>query len=139
MHVASGAVCGRMSHDGIPSVASDGARRVTGEATARIESKPRRFSVQQKTEIVLRLLRGADLDLLSRECGIPASRIATWRERFLDAGPAALKQRPGMERDRELSQLREKLGESTMGIELLHATIDRLETGRPLGHRRSRR
>jgi hypothetical protein len=35
--------------------------------------------------------------------------------------------------------LREKLGESTMDIELLREKIGRLEASRPFAHRRSRR
>jgi predicted RNase H-like nuclease (RuvC/YqgF family) len=127
------------TYDGIESVASDGARRVTGDATAHLGSKPVRFSAQKKTEVVLRLLRGEDIDLLSREFGVLASRLAAWREAFLEAGQESMKKRPALERDRELSRLREKLGESTMEIELLNEKIERLESGRPLGQRRSRR
>jgi hypothetical protein len=105
----------------------------------RIDSKPIRFSAQKKIEVVLRLLRGEDIDLLSRQFGVPASRISTWREAFLEAAHEAMKKRPAAEGDRELSRLREKLGESTMAIELLHEKIERLESGRPLGRRRSRR
>jgi transposase-like protein len=104
------------THESIPSVASDGVRRAPGDATAHHETKPRRFSAQKKTEIVLRLLRGEDIDLLSRKCGVPASRIATWRDRFLNAGKESMKKRPALERDRELGRLREKLGESTMDL-----------------------
>jgi transposase-like protein len=125
--------------DGTEFVASDGVRRATGEATARIDAKPRRFSAQKKIEVVLRLLRGEDIALLSRELRVPASRIAAWRETFLDAGQESMKKRPALERDRELSRLREKLGAATMDIELLNEKIDRLETGRPLRRRRSRR
>jgi len=82
-----------------------------------------RFSAQRKAEVVLRLLRGEALDLLSRELGIPAARIATWREAFLDAGQEAMKKPPLDSRDRELGRLREKLGESTMEIELLREKI----------------
>ena len=120
-------------------VPSQGARRATGEGSQNGWKKPERFSARQKTEVVLRLLRGEALDLLSREIGIPAARIATWREAFLDAGQEALKKTPHDGRDRELGRLREKLGESTMEIELLHEKIGRLETSRPLAHRRSRR
>ena len=127
------------TYDGIESVASDGTRRVTGDATAHIGAKPVRFSAQKKTEVVLRLLRGEAIDLLSREFGIPASRIAAWRETFLDAGQESMKKRPALEHDRALSRLREKLGESTMEIELLREKIGRLETSRPLRHRRARR
>jgi transposase-like protein len=120
-------------------VPSQGARRATGEGSHNGWKKPQRFSAQKKTEVVLRLLRGETLDLLSRELGIPAARLATWREAFLNAGQEAMKQRPLDSRDREIGQLREKLGESTMEIELLHAKIGRLEAGRPLRPRRSRR
>ena len=40
---------------------------------------------------MLRLRRGEALDLLSRELGIPAARLAAWREAFLDIGQEALK------------------------------------------------
>jgi transposase-like protein len=101
--------------------------------------KPQRFSAPKKAEVVLRLLRGEALDLLSRERGIPAARIATWREAFFDAGQEARKNQPLDSRDRESSRLREKLGEWPMAIELLREKIGRFETGRPLPLRRSRR
>jgi len=88
---------------------------------------------------VLRLLRGEALDLLSRELGMPAARLATWREAFLDAGQEALKKPPRDSRDREIGRLREKLGESTMEIEWLQEKMARLEPNRPLPPRRSRR
>jgi hypothetical protein len=120
-------------------VPSQGARRATGEGSQHGWKKPMRVSARQKTEVVLRLLRGEALDLLSRELGIPAARLATWREAFLDAGQEAMKKPPRDSRDRELGRLHEKLGESTMEIELLREKIGRLETSRPLPHRRSRR
>lgn len=118
---------------------SEGRRQMPGEGPGHRATKPARFSAKKKTEIVLRLLRGEAIELLSREFGVPASRLSTWRARFLDAGQASMQKQPALERDRELSRLREKLGESTMELELLHEKIDRLEAGRPLGARRSRR
>jgi len=94
---------------------------------------------RQKTEVVLRLLRGEALDLLSRELGIPAARLATWREVFLAAGQEALKKQPLDSRDREIGRLRAKLGEATMDMELLREKMARLETSHPLRARRSRR
>ena len=70
---------------------------------------------------------------------LPAARLATWREAFLTAGQEAMNTHPLDTRDRELGRLREKLGESTMEIELLREKIGRLETSRPLAPRRSRR
>ena len=112
-------------------VPSQGARRATGEGSQNGLKKPERFSTRHKTEVVLRLLRGEALDLLSRELGIPAARLATWREAFLHAGQEAMKKTPHESRDRELGRLRAKLGESTMEIELLREKIGRLETNRP--------
>jgi transposase-like protein len=120
-------------------VPSQGARRATGEGSTNGWQKPRRFSARQKTEVVLRLLRGEALDLVSRELGIPAARLTTWREAFLEAGQDALKKPPFDNHDRELARVRQKLGEATMEIELLHEKIGRLETDRPLRARRSRR
>ena len=120
-------------------VPSQGARRATGEGSKNGWQKPQRFSVRQKTEVVLRLLRGEALALLSRELGIPAARLTTWREAFLDAGQEALKKPPLDSHDRELARLRQKLGEATMDIELWHEQRGRLETDRPLRPRRSRR
>jgi transposase-like protein len=120
-------------------VPSQGSRRATEEGSTNGWKKPERFSAQRKAEVVLRLLRGEALDLLSRELGIPAARLATWREAFLAAGQEALKKQPLERRDRELGRLREKLGEATMEMELLREKIGRLETNRPLWPRRSRR
>jgi len=120
-------------------VPSQGARRATGEGSQNGWKKPERFSARQKSEVVLRLLRGEALDLLSRELGISAARLTAWRAAFLDAGQEAMKTHPLDSRDREIGRLREKLGESTMEIELLREKIGRLETSRPLSHRRSRR
>jgi transposase-like protein len=120
-------------------VPSQGARRATEEGSKNGWKKPERFSARQKIEVVLRLLRGEALDILARELGLPAARLAAWREAFLAAGQEAMKTHPLDNRDRELGRLREKLGESTMAMELLREKIGRLETSRPLAHRRSRR
>ena len=120
-------------------VPSQGARRATEEGSKNGWTQPEGFSAQKKTEVVLRLLRGEALDLLSRELGIPATRLATWREAFLAAGQEAMKKQPRDRRDREIGRLHEKLGEATMAMELLQEKIERLETKRPLPPRRSRR
>src|SRR5215471_1844807 len=111
-------------------VPSQGARRATEEGSKNGWKKPERFSARQKAEVVLRLLRGEALGILSRELGLPAARIASWREAFLAAGQKAMKIHPLDNHDRELGCLREKLGESTMEIELLREKIERLETSR---------
>jgi hypothetical protein len=53
-----------------------------------------RMSVQRKQGAVLRLLRGTDLQLVSREHGVMAAELSAWRDLFLAAGGAVLKTRP---------------------------------------------
>ena len=96
-----------------------------------------RFSVQRKSEAILRLLRGEDLELLSREYGVTAARVSQWREDFLSAGQGGLKKRPQDERDGQITRLQAKVGELTMANELLEHKIDRMEEGRPFPRRRS--
>ena len=48
-----------------------------------------RFSARRKRETVLRLLRGEDLESVSRELGITAARASQWRDQFLAAGQAS--------------------------------------------------
>jgi hypothetical protein len=98
-----------------------------------------RFSTKRKVEAVLRLLRGEELDALSRELGVTAARLSKWRETFLSAGMASLKGRPRDGRDEEIARLKEVIGELTMRNELLREANRRLAAGLPLGLRRSRR
>jgi hypothetical protein len=96
------------------------------------------MSARRKQSAVLRLLRGEDLELLSRELGVMAAELGVWRDAFLAAGEAALKTRPADGREVEIGRLKAKVGELTMANELLDAKIERLETHRPLARRRSR-
>jgi transposase-like protein len=108
------------------------------------EDKPavprqRRMSARKKQEAVLRVLRGEDLEVVSREVGTTAADLSAWRDGFLEAGAASLKSRPETDQGRELKAMREKIGEMTMANELLEAKIDRLEAGAPFRPRRSKR
>ena len=47
-----------------------------------------RFSSRRKSEAVLRLLHGEELDALSRELVVTGATLSQWRERFLAAGQA---------------------------------------------------
>jgi transposase-like protein len=109
----------------------------SGAATA----KGGRFSAPRKAEAVLHLLRGEDLELLSRKLGVIASTLSLWREQFLAAGQSSLKGKTGKkdERDDQISRLKKKVGELTMDNELLREKVHRLEDNFPLTHRRSRR
>ena len=96
------------------------------------------MSRQRKRTAVLRLLRGEDLELVSRELGVTAATLSIWRDDFLAGGEAALASRPKDARDLEAEQLKAKLGEVLLERELLQRKIGLLESGRPLARRRSR-
>ena len=108
-----------------------------GAAAAR--DRKGRFSARRKRATVLRLLRGEDLESVSRELGITAARASQWRDQFLAAGQAGLKSRVPDARDEEHQRLHAKVGELLMENELLYAKVDHLEAGVPLARRRSTR
>ena len=98
-----------------------------------------RFSARRKTEAVLRLLRGEDLETLSRQLGVTAATLAGWRDSFLAAGEASLKRRQPDHRDEEVQRLKAKVGEVLMDNELLNEEVQRLRGGLPLAARRRKR
>ena len=98
-----------------------------------------RFSARRKQETVLRLLRGEDLEVVSREVGVTAAALSGWREQFLAARESALHSRARDERDEQIVRLKSKVGEITMDNELLESKIERLENKLPLASRRSKR
>ncbi len=98
-----------------------------------------RFSAKRKAEAVLRVLRGEDLDLISRELGVTAARLAGWRDDFLAAGEATLKSRQPCAEDDEVMRLKSLIGDLTMRLELSRDKIRSMEAGESLARRRSRR
>ena len=84
----------------------------------------------------MRLLRGESLDLLARESGQPAGRIAGWREEFLAAGREGLKSRPAPLEEVALREAQRKVGELSMEVDILQALLER--RGHPQSPRRSK-
>jgi len=99
-------------------------------------SREARWSARRKEQVVLRLLRGESLDVLVRETGQPAGRIAGWREEFLAAGREGLKSRPRPEGDRRLLEAQRKVGELQLELDILRALLEK--KGCPQSPRRSR-
>jgi len=95
-----------------------------------------RFSSRRKQQAVERLIRGEDLDLVSRELGVTAAMLSSWREDYQAAGQEALKSRPPQQQDDQSVRLKAKIGELTMANELLYEKIHRMEETRPLVWRR---
>jgi transposase len=94
-----------------------------------------RMSRQRKTVAVLRLLRGEDLELVSRSLGVTAATLTNWRDTFLAAGEAALTTKPTTGEELENDRLKARLGTALIERDLLSEKIAILETGRPLARR----
>ena len=95
-----------------------------------------RMSRQRKSAAVLRLLRGEDLETVSRGLGVTAATLSGWREAFLAAGEAALSVKPASGEELASEQLKAKLGAALIERDLLHEKIALLEANRPLARRR---
>jgi transposase len=116
-----------------------GAAERPRESGAAAPGRGGRMSRRRKTAAVLRLLRGEDLETVSRSLGVTAATLSGWRDAFLAAGEAALTPRPADGETPESARLKAKLGEVLVERDLLHEKIALLEAGRPLGRRRPRR
>lgn len=77
--------------------------------------KRKNLTSKIKTEIVLSLLRGTDMESLSREYGVSHSDISTWRDQFIESGVGGFIRKPD---DSRLSQAERKIGQLQMELEL---------------------
>ena len=96
------------------------------------------MSRQRKMAAVLRLLRGEDLELVSRSLGVTAATLTAWRDAFLAAGEAALTTQPTTGEALESDRLKARLGAALIERDLLNEKIALLEANRPLVRRRFR-
>src|SRR3954465_9488200 len=69
-----------------------------------------RMSRQRKRDAVLRLLRGEDLEILSRALGGTAGPLTGWQDTFVSAGEASLATRPTDGEALETERLKAELG-----------------------------
>src|SRR5260370_36680058 len=90
-----------------------------GEPTlgAPADELPERWSVQRKTELVLRLVRGESLDAVSRENQVPGHELEQWHRVFVEQGKRGLRTKAEPE-ERELTRALAKIGEVVMRSEL---------------------
>ena len=120
--------------------ASEGARRATGEASASpTRTGKGRWSSRRKVSVVLELLRGADLESVSRRHGVTAATLSSWRDEFLASGEAGLKRRETHVDDEETQRLKRVVAEQAVANDLLKEKIRHLEGSGPLGWWRSKR
>jgi transposase len=116
--------------------ARPGAAERPQESGAAAPGRGGRMSRQRKTAAVLRLLRGEDLETVSRSLGVTAATLSGWREAFLAAGEAALSTKPASGEELESERLKAKLGAALIERDLLNEKIALLEAGRPFAQRR---
>jgi transposase len=114
---------------------SGGAKR--GRASGAVAlGRGGRMSRQRKSAAVLRLLRGEDLETVSRELGVTAATLSGWHDAFLAAGEAALMTRAATGEQLESERLKAKLGAALIERDLLNEKIALLEAGRPFARGR---
>jgi transposase len=116
-----------------------GAAERPQESGAAAPGRGGRMSRPRKRDAVLRLLRGEDLETVSRSLGVTAATLTSWRDSFLAAGEAALTSHPADGVTLESERLKARLGEMLLKHELLEQKITTLEGGRPLVRRRWKR
>ena len=107
----------------------------TGVAASRLLTSGKRWSVNRKRDVVLRLLRGEAAEDLSRELGVPLYKLERWRQKAEAALDGALKERETDAVSDELATALQRVGELSMEVELLRSRIERPG---PLARRRSR-
>jgi transposase-like protein len=121
-----------MSNSGkVDSGAAEGARRATGEASEVGRGGKGRWSAKRKMAVVLELLRGEDLETLSRKCAVTAATLSSWRDCFLASGEAGLKIRQKDLVDEQGRRMKSVIAELAMSNELLRERIRQLENANP--------
>jgi transposase len=108
------------------------------ESGAAAPGRGGRMSRQRKTAAVLRLLRGEDLEQVSRSLGVTAATLTGWRDAFVAAGEAVLTTKSATREDLESDRLKARLGAALIERDLLEEKIAILEANRPLVRRRRR-
>lgn len=92
--------------------------------------KVKRWGVNQKRRVVLRLHRGESIEKVAREESVAMHRLENWRKDFLAVGEENLKSRRGDPVERELKEAQAKIGELMMKLELLEGKDRLLRRGR---------
>jgi hypothetical protein len=65
----------------------------------------------------MRVMGGEDPVVVAGELGVPVTDVSVWKDKFIAGGIAGLKRRE-QDESQELQELRAKVGELTMQVEL---------------------
>src|SRR6266487_6631153 len=93
----------------------------TGRSAVAEPVREVRWSARRKADAMMRLLRGEDLEQVSRELRVEVHRLAAWRDEFMAGGIEGLKAQPSTPEDRRLKEAERKIGQLTMENEILKA------------------
>jgi transposase len=74
------------------------------------------WTTKRKVEVVLQLLRGEEIDLLSRKYEVTVADISLWREQFLNHGEDGFKRSP---ENSKLQKAERLIGQLQMELELI--------------------
>ena len=121
------------------SGAGEDARRAAEAAPESGRGGQGRWSAKRKVSIVLELLRGEDLESLSRKYAVTAATLSAWRDAFLASGEAGLKIREDGLVDEQGRRMKLVIAEMAMANELLRERIQQLEQASPFPKWRSKR
>jgi transposase len=88
---------------------------------------------------LLYMLRGEDLETLSRKYAVTAATLSSWRDGFLADGEASLKIREDDPVDAQGRRMKSVIAELAMTVELQRERIQQLENSNPSLKRRSKR
>jgi len=127
------------NHKQAVSEAAEGARRATAEASETGRRGQGRWSAKRKVGVVLELLRGDDLESLSRKYAVTAATLSAWRDAFLASGEAGLKIREEDLVDEQGRRMKSVIAELAMTVELQKERIRQLEDANPSLKWRSKR
>ena len=95
---------------------SEGAAQGT-PTRARGAGPPQRLWAPRKAEAVMRVMGGEDPAAVAGELGVTVTDLAVWKDRFIAGGTEGLKRRE-QDDSQEVRELRSKVGELTMQLEL---------------------
>ncbi len=90
--------------------AQGGRRRAPG-------GPPQRLWAPRKAEAVVRVMGGEDPAVVAGELGVTVTDLSLWKDKFIKGGIEGIKRR-AQDESQEVQELRAKVGELTMQLEL---------------------
>ena len=90
-----------------------------------MEEKKKRWSMQARKEVVLRILSGESIEDISRELEVEVFRLEEWRDSAVSAMDDGLKGKGRGKENKELDEARKTIGRLTMELELFRGKAKR--------------